>query len=100
MLPSTAATTIPTCGFREEAAVMSTFIRMQQALLVVASLGIAASPLSAQTGPDAPTTGWVTTTFTLFDYSKGFGDDLTQVLERYDYWRLGDNRRTGVQLDA
>lgn len=42
----------------------------------------------------------MTPTFTVFDYFKGFGDDLTQVLERYDYWRLGDNRRTGAQLDA
>jgi hypothetical protein len=79
---------------------MTTFIRMQRALLAVASLGLAASPLAAQTAPDAPTTGWVTPTLTFFDFSKGFGDDLTQVLERYDYWRLSDNRRTGVQLDA
>jgi len=79
---------------------MITFIRMQRALLAAASLGLAASPLAAQTAPDAPTTGWVTPTLTFFDVSKGFGDDLTQVLERYDYWRMGDNRRTGVQLDA
>ncbi|MGZ8802496.1 MAG: hypothetical protein ACXWZL_07775 [Mycobacterium sp.] len=79
---------------------MTTFKWKQRALLVVACLGLPALPLAAQTAPDAPTTGWVTPTFTFFDFSKGYGDDLTQVLERYDSWRLGDNRRTGVQLDA
>jgi hypothetical protein len=78
---------------------MSTFIQMQRALLAVLLLGLAAVPLAAQTAPEAPTTGWVTPSFTFFDFSKGVGDDLTQVLERYDYWRLGDNRRTGVQID-
>lgn len=36
---------------------MMTFIRMQRAFLVVACLGLSASPISAQTAPDAPTTG-------------------------------------------
>jgi len=79
---------------------MSTFIQVQRALLAVVPIILTAVPLAGQTAPEAPTTGWVTPSFTFFDYSKGFGDDLTQVLERYDYWRLGNNRRTGIQLDV
>ena len=58
-----------------------------------------AAPLGAQTA-DGTTTGWVSPTLTFFDFSKGFGQDLTQVLERYDYRRgIGGDRRTGVLLD-
>ena len=72
-----------------------------RALLVGAWLLLVAAPAPAQTAPPASTSGWITPTLTFFDFSKGFGDDLTQVLEQYDYRRaLGGDRRSGALLDV
>ena len=79
---------------------MTTFTRSQRILLAVACSGAGRIAARGADGARHTDAGWVTPTLTAFDFSKGNGDDLTQVLERYDYWRLGDNRRTGVQLDA
>lgn len=73
---------------------------MTRAFMIGGCLLWLAAPLGAQTA-DGTTTGWVSPTLTVFDFSKGSGPDLTQVLERYDYLRgIGGDRRTGVLLQV
>ena len=72
---------------------------LTRVLLVGGCLFSLAAPLAAQT-PESTTTGWLSPTITVFDFTKGAGADLTQMLERYDYRRgIGGDLRTGVLLD-
>lgn len=68
--------------------------------LAIAGLAFGLPGVTQAQVADGTTTGWVTSTATFFDYSKGFGADLTQVLEKYDYRQgLGGDRRTGFLVD-